>query len=516
MSHAEFDINCAIIGAGVGGAYCHYRLAAAGHDAMLFEASGRIGGRLWSLPRNGGGAPAELGGLSFSSTHGSVIGLVEKFELSKTPLHFSLGARLLRGRRFDTGDEGEPRDLPYVLGDGERHRSASQLVLQAITKIAPELSWRRFDSVRQSRRALASYLRRLNFEGAPLWRWSFWTLLTRVLSHEAVEFAKYCFGSAATFGDINAYDAIWTVLAECAPDQQHFRLEDGFDALPKAFAVAAGAPVRLYHRLVRATRVGEIFHLAFATPAGMSVIRARQLILALPQRALASLQLDAVLNASVGIGQLLAAATPVDACKLFFTYDHAWWNAVDEERDGARVVASFTDQPLRQTYAFSPAAHDASALMLALYADDVEVRYWSALANGERAEVRPGFEPQAPDLIPTKRLLASARAQLRALEPLADAHEPNGWAFVDWSAPAHGGAWHTFRPGVESWRVRERLRRPDPDLALFICGEAFAELQGWTEGALNNAEMMLERHFGVGRPDWVDPQYPFEIEGEVP
>ena len=62
--------------------------------------------------------------------------------------------------------------------------------------------------------------------------------------------------------------------------------------------------------------------------------------------------------------------------------------------------------------------------------------------------------------------------------------------------------------------MRERLRRPDPNTPIFICGEAFAELQGWAEGAVNNAEMMLERHFGAGRPAWVDPHYPFEIEGE--
>lgn len=46
------------------------------------------------------------------------------------------------------------------------------------------------------------------------------------------------------------------------------------------------------------------------------------------------------------------------------------------------------------------------------------------------------------------------------------------------------------------------MRRPVADCDLFICGEAYSCAQGWTEGALESAEAMLEEHFGLDRPGW--------------
>lgn len=511
MSAARFDIDCAVIGEGIAGAYCHYRLACAGIDSVLFGQDMRIGGRLWALLRRGGGMPAELGGLSFSSLHQSIMGLAGKFDLSTSPLHIALGARLIRGHRFDASSE--PRDLPYVLEEGERQKSAAQLLLHALQVVAPELSQLQFNLRRRERRKLAVYLRNARFEGALLSRWSFWTLLTRVLSCEAIDLARACFGSTAALGDINALDAIWALLSECAPGQEHYRFNDGFDTLPKTLAAAAGAPVRLLHRLERVERYCDGVCLQFATPAGRRHVYARRAILALPQRALASLRLDELISHPGRFARDLASVRPVGACKLYLSYERAWWLHAGAP-DPSRVVASFTDQPLRQSYTFTPAPDETSALVMALYADDVAASYWSALAHGQREDrFRSAFRVQTQDVMAPTRVLEEARRQLARLNPSGASHEPNGAAFIDWSASPHNGAWHVFAPGVESWRVRERLRRPDPDLPLFICGEAFAELQGWAEGAVNNAEMMLERHFGVERPDWVDSSYPFEIEG---
>jgi hypothetical protein len=39
------------------------------------------------------------------------------------------------------------------------------------------------------------------------------------------------------------------------------------------------------------------------------------------------------------------------------------------------------------------------------------------------------------------------------------------------------------------------------------CGEAYSDHQGWVEGALYVAERMLEEHFNLERPSWLDPSY---------
>jgi hypothetical protein len=36
-----------------------------------------------------------------------------------------------------------------------------------------------------------------------------------------------------------------------------------------------------------------------------------------------------------------------------------------------------------------------------------------------------------------------------------------------------------------------------------ICGEAYSAYQGWVEGALTSAEVMLQQAFGLDAPDWL-------------
>lgn len=60
--------DVAIIGGGVSGCYCAFRLASDSKNPgalALYEASERIGGRLWSAPVAGAKLPAEIGGLFF-------------------------------------------------------------------------------------------------------------------------------------------------------------------------------------------------------------------------------------------------------------------------------------------------------------------------------------------------------------------------------------------------------------------------------------------------------------------
>ena len=50
-----------------------------------------------------------------------------------------------------------------------------------------------------------------------------------------------------------------------------------------------------------------------------------------------------------------------------------------------------------------------------------------------------------------------------------------------------------------------KIRQPVPGEDVFVCGEAYSINQGWVEGALHTAELMLEEHFGLDRPKWLPP-----------
>ncbi|MDQ6807130.1 MAG: hypothetical protein M3065_19710 [Actinomycetota bacterium] len=43
---------------------------------------------------------------------------------------------------------------------------------------------------------------------------------------------------------------------------------------------------------------------------------------------------------------------------------------------------------------------------------------------------------------------------------------------------------------------------PVPSVPVYVCGEAYSNGQGWVEGALETAEMVLQKHFGLAAPDW--------------
>ncbi|RKP53710.1 flavin monoamine oxidase family protein [Pararobbsia silviterrae] len=94
----------AIVGAGLAGLSAAWSLEQAGIEAVVYEASSRVGGRVESLvDRLGTGLVTELGGEFIDSTHADLLGLVEAFdlplidteatsELTLTPSYYFAGA----------------------------------------------------------------------------------------------------------------------------------------------------------------------------------------------------------------------------------------------------------------------------------------------------------------------------------------------------------------------------------------------------------------------------------------
>ena len=99
------QIDIAVVGAGVAGTYCCWRLQAAqnGRKAVLFEMSKRIGGRLWSVPIPSiPGVMGELGGMRFLSLQRMVVSLTKYLGLptSDFPMGGPLNIATLRGVRL--------------------------------------------------------------------------------------------------------------------------------------------------------------------------------------------------------------------------------------------------------------------------------------------------------------------------------------------------------------------------------------------------------------------------------
>jgi monoamine oxidase len=93
--------------------------------------------------------------------------------------------------------------------------------------------------------------------------------------------------------------------------------------------------------------------------------------------------------------------------------------------------------------------------------------------------------------------------QVKLVHGMDDIPEPVAACYQDWTVAPYGGAVHHWQVGVESDDAMAAVLKPIPDLDLFVCGEAYSRHQGWVEGALETAEAVLTRHFGLPVPDWL-------------
>ena len=506
-------LDVAVIGGGVGGCYCAYRLAGSdGRQVTLFEASGRIGGRLWSVPLRGGGV-AEIGGMFFRENHRSVRNLVDHLGLAAEPVNFARAGQFVRGRKFrDT--EFRSDALPFALADDERASGPAALLAYALEKLAPGATsqWPINRAAPCSAQATFAFLRGVRHRGRPLHEFSLWNVLADVISTEAYALLVATLGSASLIRVVNAFDGVWSLVHELG-DGQGFRLVEGYQSLPLELtrrAEGAGAVVHLHHQLSAIARCGENFSLAFAANGSNKIeLQTRRVILALPQRALQQVAFDPDLFSVDGVFEPMRdrAVRPMRSCKMFLVYDRAWRAA---EASGS-IAARYTDMPMQQGYYFGRGAGEQGDVVMA-YADDVSSTFWSSLADDDARFPSAAREAADVDVLrASEALVQSLQAQFSALHGREIA-PPSGALYFDWSSDPYGGAWHAWAPHFRSWDIRPKMRQPNPSLDLFICGEAYSQRNGWVEGAINSAERTLER-LGLSRPGWIsDPDFQFEVD----
>jgi monoamine oxidase len=116
--------------------------------------------------------------------------------------------------------------------------------------------------------------------------------------------------------------------------------------------------------------------------------------------------------------------------------------------------------------------------------------------------------PKRGALAAPASMLAEAQRQLAAVHGCKVPDAIDG-TFFNWADAPFGGGWHNWNVSVKSWDVMPRIRRPVEHLNVFVCGEAYSSAQGWVEGAVNTAEMVVETFFDLPRPGWVLPEYDF-------
>jgi hypothetical protein len=533
---------------------------------VVFEGSDRIGGRLLSArpPGFSERTTCEVGGMRYVSSQTLVKSLVEnvlKLCRYQQVVYNPDTLVYLRGKRFRFGQVQDPAILPYQLDWSESQfvtqNDPSGLIPWAISKILPGVN-------HYTGAALEKYLREARIDGTPLYEHGFWNLLARTLSPEAYSIARTMIGYDCLGSNANAVDLIMEIY-DFSPEVKYYLLNDGYEAVPWSLQQrfeAAGGRVESGAWMAGFTQTtfadgstGVVLHFRDGRPS----VTARSIVLAMPRRSIELLDREGpVLDPAQAphVPHLLNSVRPIPLYKLFLAYEYPWWNAVATSPSKPLQGRSLADTPMRQVYywpvdpgAATPPTTGPALLMA--YNDATNVDFWEGLSgapcetphaaaasNGAAArhfrKVRPRVrmfesatakarhaaaagtpsastgsnscdrmrknwdEHRAPH-----QMVMEMHRQIAQMHNVSDAPAPIDAAYMDWSVDPFGGGVHFWNRGYKSWEVLEQMTKPVDNFPCYVCGEAWSTNQTWVEGALQTAEIMLQKHFGLAKPDWV-------------
>ncbi|QHS59088.1 flavin monoamine oxidase family protein [Chitinophaga agri] len=539
MANKQVDIDIAIIGGGVSGVYSAWKLKRKFPDQkiVVFEGSDHIGGRLLSVkPPEIPNMTAELGGMRIlETTQHLIVNLIkalnaelpdnEKITTYPFPVDEPQNLAYLRGEYLRLVDfVTNPGKVPYNMSFLEKGNGPGTIIVNAIEQIVPGITNPNLSEA--DRRVMT---RDAWFDGVPLYKWGFWNLLYRVISSEGYQFSMDAGGYDSTLVNWNASDAIPWYLSDFGISPVYKGFTNGFQQVPIALAELFKkdqGEIRLEQQLKSFEYIDGQFTLHFADG---QAITAGKLILAMPRRAL-----DLITPGSELLKQiqhLITSVTPRPLFKLFTTYASPWWRIAGYNGPDGKFVPvqsgrSVTDLPVRQTYYWpnsdgSPAV-TGRAMLLASYDDGNNIGFWDGLRPQRSAAWREGLShskitdpyigdddnkvngksgaPAAGNLNQTwdeykapRRMVNEIARQLQQMHGLDYTPLVKSAAFRDWGEDPYGGGWNSWNIGIKSWEIRDKITNPITGTPLYICGEAYSDAQGWVEGALQTAEIMLEK-----------------------
>jgi monoamine oxidase len=532
-------LDVAIVGGGVSGIYSAWRLLTAAPEGRapniaIFETSTRLGGRLLSVTPPGiADTRVELGGMRYTPQHVCVAGLAKHLGLASVPfpVHEPENIAFLRGHRLRIQDLTDPAAIPYDLLPDEQTPTAlgngmtalaAQRTLRTMLHKDVDLATVDWLAVAKTARYHGQHLR-----DVPLG-----FLIQRNLSTEAVAFATDTSGYDRILRIWNGADGFPWNLGDFGTTVTYSHIQPGYDTIPLTMAARfqqAGGTIHLSCGLKSFDETSlpdgsNGIELQFAGESPGRVL-ARRVILAMPRRSLELLDASGIVLADPTVRKLIGSVTPVPLFKLALCYSYPWWQTIDPVAVKSAATTQWVnitkgqtlcDLPVRQCYywAVDPATQNAVVL---IYDDGQDLEYWAALRDRHTG---PHFQDStpAPDTDPAsaewnrhrapERMVQEAHRQLLLIHGVtdrADIPPPYAASYRDWAEDPFGGGANYWHLHVDSQQVSDAILQPKPHVPVYICGEAYSHNQGWVEGALETADSLLLRYFGLPKPPWVPP-----------
>ena len=439
------DVMVAVIGGGIAGLHCAYRLAAAGVDVRVYEASGRTGGRMHTgrdlFPD---GQLCELGGELVDTGHATIRALATELGLTLDDLPAATA-----GLRQDTFhfDGGVVPDATLV---SEFTPLAAIMETTVTTAEADDDEFARVDAMT-----------------IPEWLETEAGLADTSLIRRILELA-YTGEYGLQPDEQSIFNVLYLIDYETADpfhifgdSDERFHIHEGNDAIPTALAAALDDRIELDRALTRvAARDDGDFDLDF----GATRVRARHVVFALPFTKLREVDLaDAGLTADKQ--QMIDELGYGTNAKLMLGFSSRPWTEAPSTASGS----SFTDVgTLQSTWDSTRGQAGTRGILTNFVGGDRGVAMGDGAAEDRAAEVVPWVET----VFPGAQAAYTADSAVRK-------HWPTD--------PYTLGSYACYRPGQWAFWSLEGERVGN----LHFCGEHTSlDFQGYMEGGAETGALV--------------------------
>lgn len=434
-----------VLGAGMAGLVAAYELLRAGHDPLVLEARGRVGGRIFTMREPfAPGLYGEAGAMRIPRAHDLTMAYVEQFGLPtiRFPMHNPRAYYHVGGRRFRIADvEADPTMLPFDLAEGERGKTIGELCEALVAPLR----------------------RRIEDEGEAAWA----EIVAAYDGHsirEHLEASGWSEGAIEMFGVLANIEALMnTSFLELLREEIGCYFTDtvtipgGMDRLPQSFLPALAGRIRFGAKVIALDQSPDEVTVHYQTPAGRSRVSAEYAVMTLPFPVLRHIE---ILQPFSRPKQRAIRQLHYDpSSKIFLQCRRRFW----EEDDGILGGRSMTDLAIRKMY-YPPFGHETGrGVLLASYAWGEDAERWASLDPEDRIE--------------------QAVENVARIHPQAASEVEVGASYVWHEDEFAGGAFALFEPGQQTL-LQTHITAPEG--RIHFAGEHTSLAHAWIQGAIES------------------------------